>query len=69
MYTGFRLAPGGAQDYYKVEADMVVYGKTLGGGMPVGVVCGPSWLMNRTSDTKPLKVGSRPTASRHQLQG
>ena len=35
---------------------MVVYGKTLGGGMPVGVVCGPSKLMNRNDPEKPLRV-------------
>uniref|UniRef100_A0A7S2S1D5 Glutamate-1-semialdehyde 2,1-aminomutase n=1 Tax=Rhizochromulina marina TaxID=1034831 RepID=A0A7S2S1D5_9STRA len=56
VYTGFRLAPGGAQEYYGVPADIVVYGKTLGGGMPIGVICGPSWLMNRNDPNKPLRV-------------
>eukprot|EP00937_MAST-01D_sp_MAST-1D-sp2_P005211 g5211.t1 len=56
VYTGFRLAPRGAQEYFGCEADMVVYGKTLGGGMPVGVVCGPSRLMRRTDPTKPMRV-------------
>jgi glutamate-1-semialdehyde 2,1-aminomutase len=41
VYTGFRMAPGGAQEYYGVDADVVVYGKTLGGGLANGVVlCG-----------------------------
>ena len=40
IFVGFRLAPGGAQEYFGVRADMVTYGKTLGGGLPVGVVCG-----------------------------
>jgi glutamate-1-semialdehyde 2,1-aminomutase len=40
VFMGFRLAPGGAQEYFGVRADMVTYGKTLGGGLPVGVVCG-----------------------------
>ena len=40
VFVGFRLAPGGAQEYFGVKADMVTYGKTLGGGLPVGVVCG-----------------------------
>ena len=40
VFVGFRLAPGGAQEYFGVAADMVTYGKTLGGGLPVGVVCG-----------------------------
>ena len=41
------MALGGAQEYYGVKADMVVYGKTLGGGLPVGVVCGKKNLMER----------------------
>ena len=40
VFVGFRLAPGGAQEYFGVRADMVTYGKTLGGGLPIGVVCG-----------------------------
>ncbi len=40
VYSGFRLAPGGAQEYFGVQADIVVYGKTVAGGMPIGVVCG-----------------------------
>ena len=40
VYTGFRLAPGGGQEYFGVRADMVVYGKTVAGGLPIGVVCG-----------------------------
>ena len=40
VFVGFRLAPGGAQEYFGVRADMVTYGKTLGGGLPVGVLCG-----------------------------
>ena len=37
VFVGFRLAPGGAQEYFGVEADLVTYGKTLGGGLPIGV--------------------------------
>jgi glutamate-1-semialdehyde 2,1-aminomutase len=40
VFVGFRLAPGGAQEYFGVKADMVTYGKSLGGGLPIGVVCG-----------------------------
>ncbi len=40
VFVGFRLAPGGAQEYFGVHADLVTYGKTLGGGLPVGVLCG-----------------------------
>ena len=56
VYTGFRMAPGGAQEYYDVLADVVVYGKTLGGGIACGVVCGPSSLMRRFDPDRPLRV-------------
>jgi glutamate-1-semialdehyde 2,1-aminomutase len=56
VYTGFRLAAGGAQEYFGVQADMVVYGKTLGGGIANGVVCGPRHLMSRSDPKKPLRV-------------
>ena len=56
VFVGFRLAPGGAQDYFGVRADMVVYGKTLGGGLPVGVVCGRKGLMKRYRDERPVDV-------------
>ena len=53
VFMGFRLAPGGAQAYFNVEADMVTYGKTLGGGLPVGVVCGKSKWMKRFQEDRP----------------
>ncbi len=56
VFVGFRLAPGGAQEYFGVRADMVTYGKTLGGGLPVGVVCGRRALMQRFSDQRPADV-------------
>jgi glutamate-1-semialdehyde aminotransferase len=40
VVTGFRCHPGGAQAHYGIEADLVTYGKVLGGGMPIGVVAG-----------------------------
>jgi glutamate-1-semialdehyde 2,1-aminomutase len=56
VFVGFRLAPGGAQEYFGVQADMVTYGKTLGGGFPVGVVCGRKDLMKRFRDDKPADI-------------
>ena len=56
VFVGFRLAPGGAQEYFGVRADMVTYGKTLGGGLPVGVVCGRADLMRRYRDERPGDV-------------
>jgi glutamate-1-semialdehyde 2,1-aminomutase len=56
VFVGFRIAPGGTQEYFGVRADMVTYGKTLGGGLPVGVLCGRKELMKRYRDDWPLDV-------------
>jgi glutamate-1-semialdehyde 2,1-aminomutase len=56
VFVGFRLAPGGAQAYFGVQADMVTYGKTLGGGLPVGVVCGSSAWMKRFREERPADI-------------
>ena len=56
VFLGFRLAPGGAQEYFGVKADMVTYGKTLGGGLPVGVVCGRRELMKRYREDRPADL-------------
>jgi glutamate-1-semialdehyde 2,1-aminomutase len=56
VFLGFRLAPGGAQEYFGVRADMVTYGKTLGGGLPVGVVCGKAALMKRFREARPADI-------------
>lgn len=56
VFVGFRLAPGGAQEYFDVRADMVTYGKTLGGGLPVGVVCGRQDLMKRFRKERPADI-------------
>jgi glutamate-1-semialdehyde 2,1-aminomutase len=53
VFVGFRLAPGGAQEYFGVKADMVTYGKTLGGGLPIGVVCGKAKWMKRYREDAP----------------
>ncbi|MGJ4885064.1 aminotransferase class III-fold pyridoxal phosphate-dependent enzyme [Bradyrhizobium sp. HKCCYLRH1065] len=56
VFLGFRLAPGGAQEYFGVKADMVTYGKSLGGGLPIGVVCGKRELMRRFRDDRPADI-------------
>ena len=56
VFVGFRLAAGGAQEYFGVRADMVTYGKSLAGGLPVGVVCGRKELMRRYRDDRPADV-------------
>lgn len=45
VITGFRVHPGGAQAWFGIEADMAVYGKVVGGGLPIGIVAGkPQYL-------------------------
>jgi glutamate-1-semialdehyde 2,1-aminomutase len=56
VFVGFRLAAGGAQEYFGVRADMVTYGKSLAGGLPVGVVCGRKEVMRRFRDDRPADV-------------
>lgn len=45
VMTGFRLAPGGAQELLGIKADLVTYGKVIGGGMPVGAFGGKKEIM------------------------
>jgi glutamate-1-semialdehyde 2,1-aminomutase len=56
VFVGFRMAPRGAQEYFGVSADMVTYGKTLGGGLPIGVLCGRKDLMKRFRDDRPADI-------------
>ncbi len=56
VFVGFRLAPGGAQAYFGVRADLVTYGKTLGGGLPIGVLCGKRAWMQRFRDEAPADI-------------
>ena len=56
VFVGFRISPRGAQEYFGVEADMVTYGKTVAGGLPVGVLCGRSRFMHRFREDRPADV-------------
>jgi glutamate-1-semialdehyde 2,1-aminomutase len=56
VFLGFRLAKRGAQEYFGIEADLVTYGKTLGGGFPVGVLCGKQRWMQRFRPERPVDV-------------
>jgi len=47
VITGFRLAPGGGQQYFSVTPDITVFGKILGGGFPIGAFCGRKEIMER----------------------
>lgn len=46
VMTGFRLAPGGAQERFGINADLMTYGKVIGGGMPVGAFAGKKEIMD-----------------------
>ena len=54
VITGFRLALGGAQAYFGVKADLVTFGKIIGGGMPVGAYCGSKALMEQVAPCGPV---------------
>jgi glutamate-1-semialdehyde 2,1-aminomutase len=47
VVTGFRLAPGGAQELYGVKPDLTILGKIIGGGFPIGAFCGSEEIMER----------------------
>ena len=68
VFLGFRLAHGGCQEFFRTAADMVIYGKTLGGGMPVGVVCGRRRFMKKFDPDYPLNMlTGKGTFSAHPL--
>lgn len=46
VITGFRCAPGGAQEYFDIRADLATYGKIAGGGIPIGILAGRSEFMD-----------------------
>ncbi len=77
VITGFRIHPGGAQAYFNVCADLVTYGKVLGGGMPIGVVAGKAkfldavdggfWSFGDKTSPQPPKLLFAGTFSKHPL--
>lgn len=54
VMTGFRVAPGGAQEYYGVTPDLTTLGKIIGGGMPVGAYGGKRDIMEHIAPTGPV---------------
>lgn len=54
VMTGFRLAPGGAQERFAVTPDLTCLGKIIGGGLPVGALGGPSDLMSQIAPSGPV---------------
>ncbi len=56
VFVGFRISIGGAQEYFGVRADMVTYGKTVAGGLPIGVLCGRAEFMRRFREDRPADI-------------
>ena len=56
VFVGFRLAPGSLLRRVGVEPDLITWGKTLGGGLPVGVLTGRAALMKRWRDDRPVDI-------------
>jgi len=54
VMTGFRLAKGGVQELYNVKADIVCFGKVIGGGLPVGAFAARSEIMNYLAPIGPV---------------
>lgn len=54
VMTGFRLAKGGAQETLGVKADLVCFGKVIGGGLPVGAFAGPEYIMSHLAPEGPV---------------
>ncbi|MDA4120886.1 MAG: aspartate aminotransferase family protein [Thaumarchaeota archaeon] len=46
IITGFRVALGGAQELYRVKPDLAAFGKVVGGGLPIGLVCGRKEILS-----------------------
>ncbi|WP_412986447.1 glutamate-1-semialdehyde 2,1-aminomutase [Pontimicrobium sp. IMCC45349] len=54
VMTGFRLAKGGAQELFNIEADIVCFGKVIGGGLPVGAFAARNEIMNHLAPLGPV---------------
>lgn len=54
VMTGFRLAKGGAQELYNIKADIVAFGKVIGGGLPVGAFAARNEIMNYLAPVGPV---------------
>src|SRR5438067_442187 len=54
VMTGFRLAPGGAQEIYRIKPDLSALGKVIGGGLPVGAFGGRAEIMDQLSPNGPV---------------
>jgi glutamate-1-semialdehyde 2,1-aminomutase len=72
VMTGFRLAKGGAQETLGIKADLVCFGKVIGGGLPVGAFAGPQHIMSHLAPEGPVyqagTLSGNPLAMRAGLE-
>jgi len=54
VITGFRVSLGGASQHYKISPDLCTYGKTVGGGLPIGIVAGKKDILDYVSNGKDI---------------
>ena len=54
VMTGFRVAPGGAQQLFSIKPDLTILGKVIGGGLPVGAIGGPKPLLDQFAPSGPI---------------
>src|SRR5262249_41248979 len=57
VVTGFRMAPGGAQELYGVTPDLATLGKIIGGGFALAAVCGPAQILSLAAPGRALADG------------
>jgi glutamate-1-semialdehyde 2,1-aminomutase len=67
LLTGFRLAPGGAREWYGIEPDLTLYGKALGNGFPIAAVEGRAELLAQTDPAAGGAVGYVGTFNGHAI--
>jgi glutamate-1-semialdehyde 2,1-aminomutase len=68
VFLGFRVAFGGCQEFFEIDADIVTYGKTIAGGFPIGIVCGKEKHSKRYDENHPLLfLGNKGTFSAHPM--
>jgi glutamate-1-semialdehyde 2,1-aminomutase len=58
VITGFRLAPGGAAEYYGVTPDLTIFGKAISAGLPLSVVAGTTAIMRLIADREVVHAGT-----------
>jgi glutamate-1-semialdehyde 2,1-aminomutase len=58
VITGFRLALGGAQEYYGVQADLAIFAKAIAGGVPLSAVTGPRAILEMVGEGRPAHHGT-----------